>query len=160
MTQGTDDLTFTNEEWVDKTIPEDTLVRARLDSIKLNVRKWTPKPGQRGYDANNPGAEQEIRTLEWWWEVLGPEPYTGRRLKGECKPEMNENPRNRLRRWAAALLQREIPVGGRLSIQDLTGLQAQISVVHKPDKNDPTMKWEEVDEVIPASSFADDEPPF
>ena len=145
QTQGTEDLTFTNEEWVDKTIPEDTLVRARLESISLHKFMYQG---------------EEKQTLEWWWEVLGPDPYTGRKLKGKCKPEMNESPRNRLRKWAEALLQREIPVGGKMSIQDLVGLQAQVSVVHKPDKNDPTMKWEEIDEVIPVSQFNDDEPPF
>lgn len=161
----TDDLEFTNEEWVDRTIPEDTPVRARLEQIKLNVRPWTPKPGQRGYEVDPSTGQakvQEIRKLEWWWEVIDDRDeglYKGRKVKGECNPDMNSNPRNRLRAWSEALMNREIPIGGRLSLSDLTGLEALITVTHKDDKDDPTVKWERVDEVIPVTSFSD-EPPF
>lgn len=165
-----DDLVVENEEWVDKTIPENVPVKARLDEIKLNVRSWTPRRDDNRAEIDPSTGEvkpQEIRSLEWWWVITDTRDdglYYDRRVKGECKPEMNTNPRNRINQWASALMGREIGVGEKLNLRDLTGMHAYISVAHKPDKNDPTMKWERVDEVIPLSMFdgtaGSEEPPF
>lgn len=149
-------LTFTVVDAPDLTLPEDKIFRARLTEIKSHNFTWTDYK-----DKDNPGqpVQKEGSTLQWWWEVVSTDEYNGRKVKGECEPQISTHPRNRFRMWAEALLQREFGPGVNIDIDDLVGLTADITVRHKPDRKDPSKKWEEVDEVIPVTSY-DDTPPF
>ena len=120
--------------------------------MKLHTFTWTDRKV-------SPPEQKESSTLQWWWEVQSTDEYNGRKVKGECNPQLTDNPNNRFRKWAEALLQREIPAGMGLDSDDLVGLTADITIRHRPDKKDPDKKWEEVDEVIPVTSLTD-EPPF
>lgn len=159
----TEDLVFENQEWVDQTIPENTVVKARLESIELHKFTWPDKRGEidpaTGVTKIHSGAN-----LEWWWEVVDDRNdglWKGRKVKGQCKPEMNSNSRNRLRGWIEGITGHEIPVGHKVNLQDYVGLTAEITVSHRPDNNDPTIKWERVEDIMPLSANpAVDEPPF
>jgi len=145
-------LTFTTEDQPDLTIPADTIHRAKLIELKPREINWIDKK------TNEPKSKT---LLEWWWEIQGGE-YASRRVKGECDAKLSNHPGNRFHNWAETLLGRQIPVGMGLDTDDLLGLQAEISVGHRPDKKDPAKVWEYVDEVMPVSGgFAlSDEPPF
>lgn len=145
-------LQFVAEHAPDLTLPEDRIFRAQLKEMKLHTFRWTDRKV-------SPPEEKESSTLQWWWEVQSTDEYNGRKVKGECNPTLSDNPNNRFRKWAEALLQREIPAGMGLDSDDLVGLTADITIRHRPDKKDPDKKWEEVDEVIPVTSLGD-EPPF
>lgn len=150
-------LTFTMEEQPDLTIPEDTICRAVLMEINqrdfefVDQRKSPPETVQRS-------------VLQWWWEVQTPDEYKGRRVKGECPVKLGKNGTNRFTQWAEALLDRDIPVGMAIDVDDLVGLSADITVRHDPDKKDPAKKWERVDEVMPVHGGTADpwaaSPPF
>lgn len=144
-------LTFVTEDAPDLTLPEDKIFRAQLKEMKLHTFTWTD------YKVSPP-EQKEGRTLQWWWEVQTNDEYNGRKVKGECDPKLSNHPRNRFRMWAESLLQREIPVGMPIDTDDLVGLTADITIRHRPDKKDPTKKYEEVDEVMPVAG--DDGPPF
>ena len=143
------------EDQPDLTIPEDTIVRARLDEIKLHEFDWVDRK-------KNPPENKHSQILQFWFEVTDGE-YKGRRIKGETDFRVSNHPRNKFRLWAEALLQRELPVGMKIDTDDLTGLSADVSVRHRPDKRDPSKKFEEVDEVIPingGSGWGTTDPPF
>lgn len=146
--------TYTAEEEKDLTLPEDSIHRARLLEVKERSFEFTDR---------NSGELRTGVTLEWWWEVtrpmagLDPE-YTGRRVKGECKPKLTNRSGNRFREWSEALLDRDIPVGASIDLDDLVGLEAEIVIGHRKDKKDPTKVWEEVTHVIPCGQSI--EPPF
>lgn len=149
---------FMTEDEPDLTLPEDSIHRARLQEVK--VRTFTYP------DRDNPGKDKTGETLEWWWEVTRPgsglgNEYIGRKVKGECKPRLSNRPGNRFREWAEALLDREIPVGMSVDLDDLIGLEGEIVIGHRRDKKDNAKVWEEVIGVLPASSGnVDTAPPF
>lgn len=146
-------LQFTVEDAPDLTLPEDKIFRAKLLEIKEKTFTWTDTKV-------NPPEERVSTVLQWWWEVRSSDEYSGRKVKGECDAKISNHPRNRFRQWAEALLQRELPVGMGIDVDDLVGLVADITVRHKPDKKDPSKKFEEVDEVMPVTATWNDEPPF
>lgn len=157
-------LQFTVEDAPDLTLPEDTIFRAQLKEMKVHEFKWTDfnDPGSPGV-----GVPKVGQTLQWWWEVKSDNEYNGRKVKGECDPKISNHPRNRFRQWAEALLGRELPQGMTVDIDDLVGLVADITIKHRPDKKDPSKKYEEVNDVITVSSSStsggggwSDEPPF
>jgi hypothetical protein len=145
---------FTAEDEPDLTIPEDSIVRARLVELKLRTFDWIDKKDN---------TKKEGQTLEWWWQVtatdLGEE-YVGRKVKGECPPKLTNRPGNRFREWAEALLGRDIPVGMSINTEDLVGLEADIVIGHRPDRKDPGKVWEQVTNVSPAFGDAHEVPPF
>ncbi len=148
-------MQFTTEDEPDLTLPEDGIFRARLEEIKQRTIKWTDK---------KTGDDKESPILEWWWEItsssLGAE-YVGRKVKGECNQKITNRDGNRFREWAEALLNREIPVGTVIDTDDLIGLEADIVIGHRPDRKDPSKKWEFVENVAPTdNAFAGSEPPF
>jgi hypothetical protein len=147
-------MKFRTEDEPDLTIPEDSIVRARLNEIKLRTFEWTDRKTNE---------QKSGEALEWWWEItsnaLGSQ-YVGRKVKGQCNPKITNRDGNRFRMWSEALLQREIPVGMEIDTDDLVGLEAEIVVGHKPDKKDPGKVWEEVTDVAPLSDGSYDEPPF
>lgn len=144
------------EEQKDLSIPEGKIVRAKLVEIAAKTIEWTVKSGPEQ------GAKKSAVLLNWWWEVQGPEytkdDGTQRKVRGECDSRVTNHPNNKFRAWAQGLLNREINVGMPIDTDDLVGLSADITVKHRPDRNDPAKKYEEVDEVIGVESF--DEPPF
>lgn len=150
-------LQFVVEDAPDLTLPEDKIFRAQLVEIKEHSFTWTDRK-------ENPPVERTATTLQWWWQVKSSDEYNGRKVKGECDPKLSNHPRNRFRMWAEALLQRELPLGMQIDSDDLVGLTADITVRHRPDKKDPSKKYEEVDEVMPVTStsggWGTDEPPF
>jgi hypothetical protein len=148
-------LQFTMEDQPDTTIPEDTIVRARLEEIKQHDFEWTD-------NKKNPPEKRQSSVLQWWWEVTSPDEYKGRKIKGECPTKLGRNETNRFTQWAEALLGREIPIGMVIDSDDLVGLSADITVRHDVDRKDPNKKWARVDEVIGLASPEpySSEPPF
>lgn len=149
-------LQFTTEEEKDLTLPADSIHRARLNEIK-----------ERSFEYNDrtTGERKTSTNLEWWWEITRPgagldDEYIGRRVKGECKPKLTNRAGNRLREWAEAILDREIPIGMTIDTDDLVGLEAEIVIGHRTDRKDATKVWEEVIGVLPAVGDSSSEPPF
>jgi len=150
---------FECEDQPDLTIPEDTILKARLTEIKLREFEWTDTKA-------TPPEKKKGQALEWWWEITdeqrGDGKYKGRKVKGQTDAKLSNHTRNKFRPWAEALLDREIPPGMRINTDDLVGLNAEISIGHRKDKKDPSKVYEQVDEVIPlvGSGAYDDSPPF
>lgn len=145
-------LQFTVEDAPDLTIPEDYPVRATVKDIKLRENDWTdPKTRET----------KTISNLEWFFEVTSDGPYTGRVVRGRTKPVLNNRDGNRFRQWAETLLGRELGVGAGIDADDLLGLACEITVSHEPDRKNPEIKWDRVDEVLPVTGgFNLNEPPF
>lgn len=146
-------LTFVVEDAPDLTIPEDTIIRARLNEISDKTINWTDR---------NTNEQKSSVLLEWKWEVVAEGQYKGRKLRGECDAKISNHPRNKFRAWAESLLGRELPMGMGIDTDDLVGLVADISIAHRADRKDPSKKYEYVDEVIPVNGgfSVNDEPPF
>lgn len=145
---------YTVDDEPDRTIPEDTIVRARLDEVKEEHIEFTYKRGEKK------GQKGSFDKLVWWWEVTDKEAgeglYEGRRIKGECDAKLTNHPGNRFRNWSEAILGRELPVGtGVDPEEDLVGLVADITVKHR--NLDDGRTFEEVDEVMSAGG---DDVPF
>ena len=128
----------------DRTIPEDVVIRARVDEIKKRTFTWMD-------GKSDPPVEKETTVREWWFEVTDGE-HKGRRVKGQTDVQLGNGSRNKLRQWIEAILDRDIAVGARLDIDDLVGLPVDITIRHKADKKDPSKKYEEVDGVIGVSA--------
>lgn len=147
-------LTFITEDEPDLTLPEDMIFRARLIEIKPKLIEWKDK---------QTGEAKSRNMLEWWFEVLSDNQYKGRKVKAECEAKITNHPSNRFRAWSQVLLDREIPVGMGIDVDDLTGLACELTVRHEKSKTDASKIFERVDEILPATSggggFAD-EPPF
>lgn len=150
-------LQFVCEDAPDLTLPEDKIFRAQLKEMKIHEFSYTD------YKVSPPELKT-AQTLQWWWEVQSGDEYQGRKVKGETDVKISNHPRNRFRMWTESLLGREIPVGMSVDVDDLVGLTADITVRHKPDKKDPSKKYEEVDDVIPVGGSGgsgwSDQPPF
>ena len=147
--------TYTTEEERDLTLPQDSIHRARLLEVKERSFDFTDR---------TTGETKTATTLEWWWEITRPmagldDEYIGRRVKGECKPKITNRPGNRFREWSEALLDREIPIGMVIDLDDLVGLEAEIVIGHRADRRDTSKIWEEVIGVVPVTQQSD-EPPF
>lgn len=151
-------LEFEVEDQPDLTIPEDTICRAKLVDLKLHRFDWTDYK-----DKDSPGVpvKKTGETLQWWFEVTAGD-HTGRKVKLETRAKITNHPRDRFRLTAETLLGRELPYGTKINTDDLLSLSADISIRHRPDKKDPSKKYEEVDEVMPITSGfdLDSAPPF
>jgi hypothetical protein len=147
-------IQLTVEDQPDLTIPEDTIVRARLDEIKVRGFDWVDRKV-------TPPQQKHSEVLEWWFEVTEGE-YKSRKVKGQTDVRVSNHPRNKFRVWAEALLQRTLPVGTAIDTDDVVGLIADLNIRHRPDKKDASKIYEEVDEVMPINGGAgwSDEPPF
>lgn len=145
-------LSFVVQDAPDLTIPEDVILRARLEKIDLREFEWNDKKtGERKQGSN----------LEWTFEITAEGEYKGRTVRGRTGTDMNNRDGNRLRSWAETLLGRELPVGVAVDADDLVGLSCDLNVRHEPDRKDPERKWERVDNIMPVSSdFALNDPPF
>lgn len=145
-------LQFTVEDSPDLTIPEDYPVRAKLVDLKLREFSWTDKKTNEAKDGSK---------LEWWFEVTAEGAYNGRKIRGETSTKMNNREQNRARTWAETLLGRELGVGASLDADDLLGLSCDITVRHEPDRKNPEIKWERIDEILPVTAGFDlNNPPF
>lgn len=151
-------LEFEVEDQPDLTIPEDVICRAKLVEIKKHTFSWTDYK-----DKTRPGqpVAKVAENLHWWFEVTSGQ-HIGRKVKLETRFKITNHPRDKFRLTAETLLGRELPHGTRVNADDLTGLQADITVRHRPDKKDPSRIYEEVDEVMPVSTgfSLDSAPPF
>lgn len=147
---------YTVEDQKDLSIPEGMIVRATLQEIVEKQISWVAKSGP------DQGKTITKTLLAWWWEVQGErftkDDGTQRRVKGECEARITNHPNNKFAAWASALLNRSIGVGTPIDTDDLVGISADITVLHRKDKNDPSKVYEEVDSVIAVETF--DEPPF
>ncbi len=149
-------MQFTNEEEEDRTLPEDSIHRARLEEIKLRTFTWTDR---------RTGDEKEGKSLDWWWSITVPgsgldASYVGRRVKGECNAKMSSREGNKFREWAEVLLGREIPIGMSVDTDDLVGLEAEIVIGHRQDKKDTSKTWEFVSAISPVEQRFSEDPPF
>lgn len=142
-------LTFVVQDAPDLTIPEETFVRARLENIELREFSWNDK---------KTGERKEGSNLEWTFEVTAEGTYKGRKVRGRTGTEINNRDGNRFRNWAETLLGRELPVGMGIDADDLIGLSCEITVKHEPDRKNPEIKWERVDEMLPVSGYGDESP--
>lgn len=144
---------YTVEEEQDRTIPEDTIVRARLEDVSEKTIEWTKN-----------GEKKSADILEWWFEVIDKHTqdglFEGRKVKGSCDAKLTTHPRNKFRNWAEALLGRELPTGVAVDPEaDLQGLVADITVSHREYmKNGEKRIIEEIDEVIAIDGMDDDVP--
>lgn len=127
-------------------IPEDSIHRARLDSID-----------QKGPFNRKDGGQ--FYKLIWIFEITGTGDFAGRKVRGETGAEFALN--SKFHGWAETILGRQIEIGIDIDVDDLIGLPVDVSVKHVPDWKDPAKKWAEVDEVMPiAGGFDLSEPPF
>lgn len=147
------------EDQPDRTIPEDTLLRATLVEVTDKTIEW--KDRQTGED-------KSAVLLEWWFKITDNKVedglYEGRKVKGETDAKITNHPNNRFRSWAEALLGRDLPVGAGIDTDDdLVGLSCLISVRHRDYTNKQGEKRvaEDIDEVLPLSGgIMDDDVPF
>lgn len=144
--------TYTTEEERDLTLPDDSIHGARLLEVKEREFEFRDRDS---------GQLKTGTTLEWWFEVTRPgagldDEYIGRRVRGECRPRITTRPGNRFREWAEALLDRPIPAGMAIDIDDLIGLPCEIVIGHRHDRKDATKVYEEVVGVLPAGPSASD----
>lgn len=139
----------------DLTLDEDTIIRARLDSIEYRTFDWTDR---------RTGEQKTGEVLEWYWEITSAshgEKYVGRKLRGRCSPKSTNREGNKLREWAEALLDRQIPVGMEIDTDDLVGLEAEVVIGHETDRKDASRVWDRVVGVLPLTGGAQDvNPPF
>ena len=146
--------TYKVEDEPDRTIPEDTILRAVLAEVKEKEIEWVDK---------RTGEQKSATLLEWWFEVTSTAEdglYRGRKVKGECDAKLTNHPGNRFRNWSEALLGRELSLGTGVDPEDdLVGLQCDITVKHRTyTKNGEERTIEEIDEVISVTSWDDDVP--
>lgn len=145
-------LQFKVEDAPDLTIPEDYPVRAILKDIELREYEFTDRRTQE---------KKQGSRLEWKFEVTSDGPYLGRVVRGRTSTSLNNRDGNRFRQWAETLLGRELGVGAGIDADDLLGLACEITVSHEPDRKNPEIKWDRVDEVLPVTGgFNLNEPPF
>lgn len=141
--------TFTAQEESENTgfkmIPEDSIHRARLE--KVEVRRWPKKEG--------PG---EVVKVRFFFQITEGD-FTDRKVRGEVWGDFS--PGSKFHSWAETLLNRQIPVGMSVDVEDLEGLLCDVSIIHEPDYKDPAKKWAVVDELMPISGgFEMSQPPF
>lgn len=150
----------TVEDQPDRTVPEDTLLKAELTEVKDKTIEWVDKQTKENKSAV---------LLEWWFKITDKNAadglYEGRRIKGETDSKITNHPNNRFRNWAEALMGRELPVGAGIDTdEDLVGLPCIISVRHRDyvdKKTGEKRVAEEIDEVMPLSGgVGDDDVPF
>lgn len=143
--------TVTEEQ--DRTIPEDTLVKAMLAEVDTKMIEWKDR---------KTGQDKSAELLVWWFEVTDTrfdELYKGRKVKAECRNELTNHPDNEFRLISEALLGRELPTGAGIDTdEDLVGLTCMIEVKHREYEKDGKKKIaEEIAQVFPAS-VGDDVP--
>lgn len=144
--------TFIVQDAPDLTIPEDTICRARLNGLEKKTISWNDR---------QTGEAKTTELMEWSWEVISGN-HQGRKVRGTCDAVISNHPRNKFRLWAEAILDKRIDSGEPFDTDDLVGQIADVSIGHRPDKKDPSKKFEFVDEVIPISGglSSQSEPPF
>lgn len=146
-------MQFVVEDAPDLTIPADTVVRGRLEEIKLHEFDYTNKEGNPDHGA----------VLQWWFEVTdtraGDGKWLTRKVKGETDTKISNHPRNRFRQWAEVLLGRDLAEGQGIDTDDLIGLSCDLQIDHQADKKDPAKTYERVSSLLPLSSN-DTEIPF
>lgn len=145
-------LQFTVQDAPDLSIPEDTILRARLDRIDLREFSWNDR---------NTGEKKNGSNLDWTFVVTQDGEYKDRKVRGRTGTDINNRDGNRFRSWAETLLGRELGVGTPLDTDDLIGLSCDLTVRNEPDRKNPEIKWSRVDDIMPISSdFALNDPPF
>lgn len=144
------------EDQPDRTIPEDTLLRATLVEVTDKKIEWTDKQTKE---------QMSAILLEWWFKVTDKNVegglYEGRKVKGETDAKITNHPNNRFRSWAEALLGRDLPVGAGIDTDDdLVGLSCLISVRHRKytTKQNESRIAEDIDEILPLAGGGDDVP--
>jgi hypothetical protein len=133
---------YTVEEDDFKAIPEDTFVSAKLMEMNNKSFPYTDKKTRE---------EKIAEKVEWWFQITDGE-HEGRRIKGETWAQITSNPNNKFRSWVEALLQREITPGFTFTDDDLIGLPCSLTVKHVVGGKDNDRIYENVDEVIPATT--------
>lgn len=145
--------TFVVEHAPDLTIPEDTILRARLVELAFDTVNYKDK---------KTGEDKSFDKLTWWFEIVTDNQYRGRKVKAETRPELTDLPGNKFRQWAEILLAKDLAVGIGFNTDELVGLSCDITVRHEADRTDPSKKYERVDELLPAGpgGYDANNPPF
>ena len=142
---------YTVEDEPDLTIPEDTILRARLNEVKPRTMEWKDKVT---------GEPKSQQMLQFIFEVVSDNQYRGKLVRGEVQAKISNHPGNKFRQWTESLLGRELPVGMAIDVDDIVGLTADITVKHRLSK-DKDRTFEEIDDVIPVTgNFELQPPPF
>jgi hypothetical protein len=137
------------EDEAPRLVPEDTIFRATVQELKPRTARFTDR---------RTGEPREIEFVQWYFEIADGD-YEGRVVRGEAEYVQARN--SKLMQWAAAELRAEFVPGGNVDWSQIPGQVVEITVRHRPDKNDPDKKWVEVDEVMaPEGSFDFDKVPF
>ncbi len=148
-------MQFTNEDVPEGRLPEDSIHTARLESIELRNFEWTDR---------KTGELKQGQSLDWWWVITRTnygDQYIGRRLKSECNARLTNRSDNYFRKWAEALRKKPIEVGESLDTDQLLGLEAEIVIAYRKDRNDPTKSWAFVSDVGEAAEGGQSfDPPF
>lgn len=144
-------------------LPEDTLLRARLDSVEEKTITFFYKAHHKAVTEGKAkeGDQGEIHKWVWKFTILDGD-YAGLGAWGETETYLSSHANNKVRQWAEALRDAPFTVGEGLDTDDLLGLSCVLTVRHDPPrpKRDGGMFYgSPVDSVFPASAMAD-VPPF
>lgn len=144
--------TFTVEHQVQ--VPENTILRARLNELEVKVVQFTDR---------QTGQPDSFKKLNWVFEITEGGEFLGLQVRGETKAFLSDHPDNQFRKFAEALLQRELGMGAQISPDDLVGLPCLITVKYEADRKDSSRKFRRVDTVMAVEGGAQQysqEPPF
>lgn len=133
-------FSFVIEEDEDRTIPEDTILRAKLIDIQQRDINWKDR---------TTGEAKSTTLQEFWFEIeqtdTVDERFVGRRVKGSVNAKMT--PSSKGYKWIEALLGSKPGVGKKLDTDDLLGLSADVLIAHRKGNKDGRI-FEEVDQVM------------
>lgn len=136
---------YANEDYEAELIPEDDFVPAKLTKIEEKQISWTDK---------QTGKPKEAEILEWTFVVTSGA-HEGKTVRGSCDPRLSNHENNRFRQWVEGVLGRDLAVGENIDTDDLIGLTADITVLHKDRGGTVYMNLADV-----VSSSPDDGTPF
>lgn len=87
--------------------------------------------------------------LRWMFEVVDDEEFEGETVSGITNGKITD--KSAIYRWAKAILGLdEVAVGETIKISRCIGKECRISVDEKPDKNDSSKTFTNVDKVLPS----------
>lgn len=136
--------TYTNEDYTESLIPEDTLLPAELTSVKEETVNYKDK---------KTGEAKSFDKLTWTFKITGGD-YADQTIRGECDPRLSNHENNTFRQWIEGMLGRELAVGEDIDTDDLVGLMCEITAKHREVNGNIYVN---VAEVLPADP---DDTPF
>jgi hypothetical protein len=137
----------TVEEGVDRTIPEGTILRARLISVEYKTFSWKDAKGEVRNGEN----------LTWKFTITEQGDWATWSIVGDTRCKMTNMRGDKFREWSEALLCRSLEIGESVDVDDLAGLPCEVLIEHQVDKKGN--RWNRVGTVLPAG-LSDDDIPF